>query len=85
MRLLLRRRLLKDVAVKKKRHQQPFDRIDWGMILIKMVDTFGVSTFFEIGPGKVLAGTVKRTVPNSNILSVGLASQIDEALEIINE
>ena len=34
-----RRRLLKDVAVKKKRHQQPLDRIDWGMILIKMVDT----------------------------------------------
>ena len=59
--------------------------VRWRESLIKMVDTFGISTFFEIGPGKVLAGTVKRTVPKSNIHSVGLASQIDEALEIINE
>ena len=64
--------------------QQICGTVRWRESLIKMADTFGVSTFFEIGPGKVLAGTVKRTVPNSNILSVGLASQIDEALEIIN-
>ena len=65
--------------------QQICGTVRWRESLIKMVDTFGVSTFFEIGPGKVLAGTVKRTVPNSNILSVGLSSQIDEALEIMNE
>ena len=65
--------------------QQICGTVRWRESLIRMVDTFGVSTFFEIGPGKVLAGTVKRTVPNSNILSVGLASQIDEALDIINE
>ena len=65
--------------------QQISATVRWRESLIKMVDTFGVSTFFEIGPGKVLAGTVKRTIPNSNIFSVGLASQIDEALEILNE
>ena len=65
--------------------QQICGTVRWRESLIKMADSFGVSTFFEVGPGKVLAGTVKRTIPNSNVLSVGLASQIDEALEIINE
>ena len=50
-----------------------------------MANVFSVDTFFEIGPGKVLAGTVKRTIPGSKVLSVSLADQIDEALEIINE
>ena len=65
--------------------QQICATVRWRESLIKMSDTFGVSTFFEIGPGKVLAGTVKRTIPKSNIFSVGLATQIDEALEILNE
>ena len=65
--------------------QQICGTVRWRESLIKMADSFGVSTFFEVGPGKVLAGTVKRTIPKSNVLSVGLASQIDEALEIINE
>ena len=65
--------------------QQICGTVRWRESLTKMVDAFGVSAFFEIGPGKVLAGTVKRTIPNSKIVSVCLASQIDEALEIINE
>ncbi len=65
--------------------QQICGTVRWRESLTKMVDAFGVSAFFEIGPGKVLAGTVKRTIPNSKVISVGLASQIDEALEIINE
>ena len=40
---------------------------------------------FEIGPGKVLASTVKRTIPDANVLSVGLAPQIDQALEMISD
>ena len=58
--------------------------VRWRESLIKMVTEFDVHSFFEIGPGKVLAGTVKRTIPKSNILSVGLTAQIDEALEILN-
>ncbi len=65
--------------------QQICATVRWRESLIKMVDTFGVGTFFEIGPGKVLAGTVKRTVPKANIFSVSLAPQINEALEILNE
>ena len=59
--------------------------VKWRETLIKMVEKSSVNTFFEIGPGKVLAGTVKRTVPECKVLSVGLSTQIDVAMEIINE
>ncbi len=65
--------------------QQICGTVRWRESLTKMVDVFGVSGFFEIGPGKVLAGTVKRTITDPSIFSVGLAAQIDEALEILNE
>ena len=59
--------------------------VRWRESLIKMAKEYRVKTFFEIGPGKVLAGTVKRTVPESKVFSVGLSSQIEDAMEIINE
>ena len=65
--------------------EQIYSTVRWRESLIKMADGYGIKNFFEIGPGKVLASTVKRTIPNANILSVGLAPQIDQALEIINE
>ena len=59
--------------------------VRWRESLIKMVEESSVNTFFEIGPGKVLAGTVKRTIPQSKVFSVGVSTQIEDAMEIINE
>jgi [acyl-carrier-protein] S-malonyltransferase len=59
--------------------------VRWRESLVKMVEESSVNTFFEIGPGKVLAGTVKRTIPQSKAFSVGISTQIEDALEIINE
>ena len=59
--------------------------VRWRESLIKMVEESSVNTFFEIGPGKVLAGTVKRTIPQSKAFSVGISTQIEDAMEIINE
>ena len=59
--------------------------VRWRESLIKMVEESSVNTFFEIGPGKVLAGTVKRTIPQSKAFSVGISTQIEYAMEIINE
>ena len=58
--------------------------VRWRESLVKMVDDFQISNFFEIGPSKVLTGTVKRTVPGSKTQLVGLTSEIDEALEVLN-
>ena len=59
--------------------------VRWRESLIKMVEEYSVNTFIEIGPGKVLAGTVKRTIPQSKAFSVGVSTQIEDAMEIINE
>jgi [acyl-carrier-protein] S-malonyltransferase len=59
--------------------------VRWRESLMKMVEESSVNTFFEIGPGKVLAGTVKRTIPQSKSFSVGVSTQIEDAMEIINE
>jgi [acyl-carrier-protein] S-malonyltransferase len=59
--------------------------VRWRESLMKMVEESSVNTFFEIGPGKVLAGTVKRTIPQAKAFSVGISTQIEDALEIINE
>ena len=59
--------------------------VRWRESLMKMVEESSVNTFFEIGPGKVLAGTVKRTIPQSKAFSVGVSAQIEDAIEIINE
>lgn len=40
----------------------------------------GVTDFYEIGAGKVLAGLVKRTAPSVNAMSIGSPSDIDAAL-----
>ena len=59
--------------------------VRWRETLFRMATEFDINSFFEIGPGKVLAGTVKRTVPYSTVLSVNLAANINEAVEILNE
>ena len=59
--------------------------VRWRESLIKMATEFDVNSFFEIGPGKVLASTVKRTIPKPYVISVSLSLQINEALEILNE
>lgn len=44
----------------------------------------GVTDFYEIGAGKVLAGLVKRTAPSVNASSLGTPSDIDAALAALN-
>ncbi len=40
----------------------------------------GVTDFYEIGSGKVLAGLVKRTATSANAMSIGAPADIDAAL-----
>ncbi|MGB0909440.1 MAG: ACP S-malonyltransferase [Nitrospirales bacterium] len=43
--------------------------VQWGKSINKMAE-MGIDTFIEVGPGKVLAGLVKRILPESLILNV---------------
>jgi [acyl-carrier-protein] S-malonyltransferase len=61
--------LTKAEAVKSELLRQLCNGIDWQRSVEYMVSE-GVSTFFEIGPGKVLAGLIKRINKNVKTLNV---------------
>ena len=67
--------------IKKLLIDQIFSTVKWRESLKKMSDK-GVSNFVEIGPGKALAGMVKRTLKNVNCFSI---NSITDIKNLINE
>jgi [acyl-carrier-protein] S-malonyltransferase len=49
------------------------------------LESEGASTFIEIGPGSVLAGMVKRTLPDSRRITVNTPEDVDGLLEALSE
>ena len=43
----------------------------------------GVDTFVEVGPGKVLTGLVKRTLPDARALSCETPQDLESVLEAL--
>ena len=56
----------------------------WEQTLYKMKD-MGVDVFVEIGPGKTIAGFVKKTVPEIPVINVSTVEDIDAAVEKLAE
>jgi [acyl-carrier-protein] S-malonyltransferase len=56
--------------------------VSWRQTLHVLEDR-GVVTYVELGPGSVLAGTVKRTLDGTRALSVGTPDDLDTLLERI--
>ena len=67
--------------IKKLLIQQIFSSVKWRESIIN-ISTNGVNNFFEIGPGKVLTGMVKRTLKNINCFSL---NSINDMKNIPNE
>ena len=68
--------ILKEVyLLKKLLIDQIFSTVKWRESIINMSDA-GVKNFIEIGPGKVLAGMVKRTIKNVNSFSINSIADI---------
>ena len=44
----------------------------------------GVDTFIEIGPGKALAGFIKRTNKDVQVLNINNLESLQETLKLIN-
>lgn len=64
--------------IKKRLVEQVTGTVRWRECVARM-SADGVTDFFEIGAGKVLAGLVKRTAPNVNAMSIGSPFDIDAA------
>lgn len=61
---------------KSKMPEQIYSSVYWTQSIQKMVEN-GVDTFVEIGPGKVLAGLVKKIAPEANIYNVYDKASLD--------
>tara|TARA_B110000211_G_C14023195_1_gene528616 strand:- start:513 stop:1454 length:942 start_codon:yes stop_codon:yes gene_type:complete len=61
--------------IKKLLIEQISSTVKWRESIINMSKN-GVTNFIEVGPGKVLTGTVKRTIKNSNCFSINSITDI---------
>ena len=55
--------------------------VDWIRIVERMTAA-GVTTFVEIGPGRVLSGLIKRIAPNAEVIAADDPGSIDRLLAI---
>ncbi|WP_026653095.1 ACP S-malonyltransferase [Butyrivibrio proteoclasticus] len=60
--------------------EQVVSSVQWENTLLNM-DKDGVDTFIECGPGKTLAGFVKRTLPKARIFSVTDMTSLENTLK----
>ncbi|MFT3730824.1 MAG: ACP S-malonyltransferase [Hyphomicrobium sp.] len=70
-------------AIKKRLVEQVTGTVRWRECVATMAAN-GVTDFYEIGAGKVLAGLVKRTASTANAVSLGAPSDIDAALAALS-
>ena len=62
--------------------RQVYSSVKWEQSL-RVLKDMGVDLILEIGPGKTIAGFVKKTCPEIPVVSVGSLQDIDKALDAI--
>ena len=70
------------VEIKKSLVAQVTGTVRWRECVAYMA-AHGITDFYEIGSGKVLAGLVKRTAATANAMSVGTPADVDAVLSIL--
>lgn len=68
--------------IKKRLVEQVVGTVRWRECVAYMANN-GITDFYEIGSGKVLAGLVKRTAATANATSIGQPADIDAALSAL--
>jgi [acyl-carrier-protein] S-malonyltransferase len=70
--------------IKRRLVEQVTGTVRWRECVIA-INERGVTDFFEVGAGKVLAGLVKRIVPTANATSIGTPQDLDAALAVLSQ
>lgn len=60
--------------------EQIISPVKWQQIIEKMIED-GITTFIELGAGKVLTGLIKRINPNVNVINIGTSEELKKFLE----
>jgi [acyl-carrier-protein] S-malonyltransferase len=62
---------------------QVYSPVRWIDSLQRMA-ALGCSRFVEVGPGEVLAGLIKRTLPDAKVVSMGSLAALEAARELVS-
>ena len=71
--------------IKESLYAQTFSPVLWQSSVLYMAETLGINTYFELGPGEVLAGLIKRCKKGMNIFSGSTPDSLEkirEAMEV---
>jgi [acyl-carrier-protein] S-malonyltransferase len=71
-------------AIREELRVQVYSPVRWIDTLQRMA-SLGCARFIEIGPGDVLAGLVKRTLPEARVVSFGSMDQLDSVRALLAE
>jgi [acyl-carrier-protein] S-malonyltransferase len=64
--------------------EQVFSPVQWIRSLRQLAD-MGCDQFVEVGPGQVIAGLVKRTLPTAQVVSFGSLADLDGVRSLLLE
>lgn len=76
------RKIVTAEALRAELGQQVAAPVRWADTLRRMAE-MGCDRFLEVGPGQVLAGMVKRTLPDTRVASFGSLADLDAALALL--
>ena len=76
--------LTKGIALRSELAQQLAAPVQW-IHTIEYLTSVGITTFFEIGPGRALAGMIKRIVRGAKIINIGSTAEIEKAVAFVRE
>lgn len=76
--------LTEGTALRSELAQQLAAPVQWVRTIEYLRDN-GVTVFFEIGPGRALAGMIKRIVRGAKIINIGSATEVEKAAAFVRE
>lgn len=76
--------LIQSTALREELAQQLATPVQW-VRTIEYLTKVGITTFFEIGPGRALAGMVKRITRDAKIINIGNIAEVEKAAAFVRE